>query len=216
MSLVVSGPNFGRNTGTAFSVSSGTLGAALAGSLCDVRGIAISYGHFTSSPPTLDGRKDAPPLSAEERTEAHALACKHTVSIIVQLWDRWPHDAKVQTYSINVPLCERLRAPRVCWTRVWESRHVQQYVLPNEPHDKDAQRVRPLGVSPHPVQHAEHGSYLDFRPNLARAMRPVGDEPLEEGTDAWAMCEGYIGISRLVASFEQVDGAGVAPPTCST
>ena len=41
--LVVSGPNFGRNTGTAFSVSSGTLGAALAGSLGGVRGVCLLY-----------------------------------------------------------------------------------------------------------------------------------------------------------------------------
>lgn len=212
--LVVSGPNFGRNTGTAFSVSSGTLGAALAGSLGGVHGVAISYGHFATNPPTLEPRDNVPKLSKEECTEVTALACKYCVSILQQLWDGWANDAQVQVYSINVPLCETLKVPKVCWTRIWHSQHVQQYPLPSEGRE-DAARLLPLGVPIHAVQQEANASYLDFRPNLARSMRPVGDEPLEEGTDAWAICHGYIGISRLVACFEQVRSDDVAPPTCS-
>lgn len=214
ISLVIAGPNYGRNTGSAFSVSSGTLGGALAGSLCNVRGIAISYGHFASNPPTLEPRKDVPPLTAEERTEATALACKHCVHIVEQLWARWDADACVHTYSINVPLCEHLHKPTVCWTRVWHSQHVQQYLLPSQTHLDSQQRLLPLGIPVHSVQKVKEGSYLDFQPNLARAMHPVGDEPLEEGTDVWAVCKGYIGIARFVACFEQVSSQGIAPPTC--
>ena len=215
ISLIVSGPNYGRNTGTAFSVSSGTLGGALAGALSDVRGVAISYGHFRECPPCLDGRTDAPRLTPDEETEMRMLASRHSASILAQLWEHWDADAAVEVYAMNVPLCECLREPKVVWTRIWPSRHVQQYVPPAKSHDDDSARVRPLGVSPLPVQHAEHGSYLDFRPNLARAMRPGDGEALEEGTDVWALCQGYIGISRLVASFAQVDSGGRAPPQCA-
>ncbi|PWN93085.1 sure-like protein [Acaromyces ingoldii] len=44
--LVISGPNFGRNTGTAFALGSGTVGAAMAAALSGVRAISLSYGHF--------------------------------------------------------------------------------------------------------------------------------------------------------------------------
>ncbi|WFD42128.1 hypothetical protein MPSI1_000767 [Malassezia psittaci] len=212
--LVISGPNYGRNTGTAFSVSSGTLGGALAGALSDARGIAISYGHFQRSPPTLDGRRDAPPLTAEQNRDLCREASQLTVSILKQLWENWDQDASVQVYSMNVPLCECLLRPTICWTRVWESRHVQQYVLPSKPHTDDSQRVKPLGISPVATDHAEHGAYLDFRPNLARAMQPT-DLNRNEDTDIQALSNGHIGISRLSACFAQVDSNGIPPPQVS-
>lgn len=66
--LVLSGPNFGRNTGAAFCLSSGTLGAALAASLSDVKSIALSYGHFKVVPPSIQKNIDA----SEQATNAAA------------------------------------------------------------------------------------------------------------------------------------------------
>jgi tubulin--tyrosine ligase len=46
VSLVVSGPNYGRNTTSAFAMSSGTVGAAMSASMAGVPAIALSYGIF--------------------------------------------------------------------------------------------------------------------------------------------------------------------------
>ncbi|KAF8599135.1 sure-like protein [Ceratobasidium sp. AG-I] len=42
--LVISGPNFGNNTASAFILSSGTVGAALSGAVSQKCSIAISFG----------------------------------------------------------------------------------------------------------------------------------------------------------------------------
>lgn len=46
ITLVVSGPNYGRNTSSAFALSSGTVGAAMSASMSGVPAIALSYGIF--------------------------------------------------------------------------------------------------------------------------------------------------------------------------
>lgn len=44
--LVISGPNFGRNSGTIFTTASGTIGAAIEGALCGRRAIALSFAFY--------------------------------------------------------------------------------------------------------------------------------------------------------------------------
>lgn len=68
--LVLSGPNFGRNTGAAFCLSSGTLGAALAASMSNVKAIALSYGHFSVVPATIQKTIDASPQASDAAAKA--------------------------------------------------------------------------------------------------------------------------------------------------
>ena len=224
--LVLSGPNFGRNTGAAFSVSSGTLGAALAGSLCNIRSIALSFCHFMKDPPTLEKQSlastlstktkssvvslPAPPLSPDAFAAMSHLACKYSVDICQQLLDAWDSDIHVQSYSMNVPIAETLKRPQVYWTRIWPSRHVQLYPQPSDP--DVLPRVEPLGVEPKIKDDDDDPAcaFLEFRPNLALAMCPPEPEP---GTDVWAISNGNISISRLVASFGQVEPGPRPPPT---
>ncbi|KAE8537755.1 5'/3'-nucleotidase SurE [Cryptococcus gattii VGV] len=109
--LVISGPNHGRNSSTAFALSSGTLGAALAASLSvPVPGplsspslhethmpcIAISYGVVTRPVPV----------------RVLELATETAVDVCQQLFDNWGEDKEaggtglVPIYSINIPLVE--------------------------------------------------------------------------------------------------------------
>lgn len=45
--LILSGPNYGRNTTAAFALSSGTIGGAMEGAVCGIRAIALSFAFFT-------------------------------------------------------------------------------------------------------------------------------------------------------------------------
>ncbi len=55
--LVVSGPNYGRNSTAVFALSSGTLGGALEAAICRTRAVALSYAFFSRNhdPAVIDG-----------------------------------------------------------------------------------------------------------------------------------------------------------------
>ncbi|KAF3761472.1 sure-like protein [Cryphonectria parasitica EP155] len=88
--LVVSGPNYGRNTTAVFALSSGTLGGALEAAACGKRAVALSYAFF----------------SRNHDPEIVAGASKHGVRVIEALVRQWPTDGSVDVYSVNVPLVE--------------------------------------------------------------------------------------------------------------
>ncbi|KAI7585075.1 hypothetical protein KC343_g19677, partial [Hortaea werneckii] len=60
--MVISGPNYGRNTTAVFALSSGTLGAALEASVCGYRAIALSFAFFD--------RRNLPDVVAESCQQA--------------------------------------------------------------------------------------------------------------------------------------------------
>lgn len=198
--LVLSGPNFGRNTGTAFALSSGTLGAALAASLAGVRSIAISYGHFALNPPTLADRSRAkgPGIDPVQLKELGAKANALAVELVQKLWSNWDNESDVGCYSINVPLAETILQPEVVWTRIWENRYGPLFAL---------QAAASYGTAPAPLpataptpQHSLH-----FAPNMGSLLGP---KKLTPGTDVWAILNGYISITRLRPNFMEVDHRG--------
>lgn len=87
--LVLSGPNYGRNTTAVFALSSGTLGGALEAACCGVRAVALSYAFFDR------GRHDPAVVAA---------ASRHAVRVVEALARDWPADGSVDVYSVNVPL----------------------------------------------------------------------------------------------------------------
>lgn len=119
----------GRNSSAAFSLSSGTLGAALAAALSvplpgpsdsapslhvnHIPSIAVSYGVVSRpfSPKALELSHDA------------------AVDVCNRLWNDWGYDDAdrqypVQIYSVNVPIVEDalLSENRViCWTSTWRN-----------------------------------------------------------------------------------------------
>lgn len=90
--LVVSGPNYGRNTTAVFALSSGTLGGALEAAACRYKAVALSYAFFT--------RNHDPEIVAG--------ASRHSVRVIEALVKQWPSDGSVDLYSVNVPLVEKV------------------------------------------------------------------------------------------------------------
>lgn len=97
--LVVSGPNYGRNTTAVFALSSGTLGGALEAAACRYKAVAVSYAFF----------------SRNHDLEIVSAASRHAVRVIEALVRQWPSDGSVDVYSVNVPLVEAVEERKTVW-----------------------------------------------------------------------------------------------------
>ncbi|KHN99120.1 tubulin-tyrosine ligase [Metarhizium album ARSEF 1941] len=97
--LVISGPNYGRNTTSVFALSSGTLGAALEAAVCRRKAVALSFAFFS---------RNHDPLIIEA-------ACRHGIRVIEALYRQWPADDSVDVYSVNVPLVEGVENHKTLW-----------------------------------------------------------------------------------------------------
>jgi len=237
--LVISGPNFGRNTGTAFALSSGTLGAALSGALAGVKSIAISYGHFQGdsgpklpSKSAFQGAADANsavggsssssaatanPANTTEpvKTDADAghivksppppehieqLATNLTVRIVKRLWEEW--EDGVQCYSLNVPLAWTLQEPTIYWTKMWENQYPRLFkqISAEEVEANPSKKV----LSEHDGARPTPSTYLTFAPPMGCMLAP---EQLPQGTDIWALMNGWVSVVRLTAKYSHVDAS---------
>lgn len=228
--LVISGPNFGRNTGTAFSLCSGTIGAALAASLSGVRAISLSYAHFHQISKSVEEAEKKRAAAGKQSTKwgnlpesaptevverAHELSCR----LIAKLYDEWESDVGV--YTINVPLTYHLLdegAQKVYWTRTWDSKFGPLFEL--EEQQQAQQPSDPLAASPgfssterrqsyKPSQAPAPSLALRFAPNMASMLQPLREQQSGE-TDIWAILHGHISIARLNPSY-----TAVVPPTRS-
>lgn len=232
--LVVSGPNYGRNSTAVFSLSSGTIGGAMEAAVCGVKAIALSYAFF-------DRNHDAAIITAASDLSARLIQHLHAS------WDPNTH-----LYSVNVPLVEGVGARKILWTNMlqntWRSGSCFQVV--DVPSDADAS---PADVERHIRQQEETlgkkelRSHNDLLPPSAAGSgthTPAGPphmryahkhfkwapqfkdvyesvEQSEPGNDGWAVAQGYTSVTPLRANFMHVtadkfqgeiklDGAGSA------
>lgn len=102
--VVISGPNYGRNTTALFSLSSGTIGGALEAAVCGKKAIALSY--------AFESREHDP--------EVIAAASKISQRLIEKLVTDWPED--VHLYSVNVPLVTGVAEAKIMYTDVLQNR----------------------------------------------------------------------------------------------
>ncbi|KAH8999000.1 sure-like protein [Lactarius hatsudake] len=206
--LVVSGPNLGRNTSAAFSLSSGTLGAALSSSLSQTRSIALSYGTIRRYP------------SQTLFDPAHALSTK----IIQHLWDNWGEDGgglrsgEVDLYSVNIPMIPGLLGESslpIIWTRVWRNtyhrlfkayspkqasglEHSDIQTGPDSPITTSAQAVTQTRADISPKNPTD--LLFQFSPDMS-GLIDLQPSSLPEGSDTWAIEKGWVSVSPLRASF---------------
>ncbi|KZW02412.1 sure-like protein [Exidia glandulosa HHB12029] len=188
--LVISGPNLGRNTSSAFSLSSGTIGAALSGALSNVRSIALSYGIFLKHTPR----------------ELHAPAHDLSVSIVRHLWEAWGTTAlpPAELYSINIPMIEALTGPeplKVCWTRMWHSRYGRLFA--SHPPVSSAAEQETIGSTP---EGTPEPLLFKFAPDFKGLVNPQLED-LPVGTDAWAVHSGHVSVTPLIACFAEPQDA---------
>jgi len=227
--LVVSGPNYGRNSTAVFSLSSGTIGGAMEAAVCGAKSIALSYAFF-------DRNHDAAIISA-----ASALSTK----LIQHLWDHW--DDRTQLYSVNVPLVEGVGDRKVLYTdmlqNTWKSGSCFQVVEQQQQQqqdvtttEEDAQaaessirtqeaKIARLGsqapsgdgstnTTPNPTtpqrapEHPPHARYTHKSFKWAPLFKDVYDsvEASAPGNDGWAVAQGYTSVTPLRANFMHVGG----------
>ncbi|KAH6917360.1 cytoplasm protein [Coprinopsis sp. MPI-PUGE-AT-0042] len=205
--LVISGPNLGRNTSAAFSLSSGTIGAALSSSLSRVRAIALSYGTVVHPTPTTYFQP------------AHVLGRQ----IISHLWDNWGKDSagirngEVDLYSVNIPLIEDILSEQglnIYWTTMWRNSYGRLFknIAEQQQSSSDKGTVNPAGpdaatnsaqTPAGPSQRAEESDLLfKWAPDMRGLIQPQEDE-LPVGSDGWAIHQGSVSVTPLRACFAE-------------
>ena len=186
--LVVSGPNYGRNTTAVFALSSGTLGGALEAAACRTRAIALSFAFFS--------RNHDPVIVAG--------ACRHAVRVVLALADRWPADGSVDLYSVNVPLVEDVESHKTLYTAMlqnyWRDGSCFTEVEGSvERSEEEEERIREDGEVTGGGDDEKKGGdgaerrlthrHFKWAPRFTDVYRSVDEAP--PGNDGWAVKEGY-------------------------
>jgi len=199
--LVISGPNLGRNTSSAFALSSGTIGAALSSSLSGVRSIAISYA--TVVHPTPEAFFEP----------AYALSTR----IIRHLWMNWGADdgglrnSEVDLYNVNIPLIKEILSEEglpVCWTHMWRNSYGRlfQEISATQPESEvhsmwpDSLSTLPEKIDDLPQTSNHKRLAFKFCPEMKGLISP-SLSALPVGSDGWAMHKGWASVTPLRASF---------------
>ncbi|KAJ8522523.1 hypothetical protein ONZ45_g899 [Pleurotus djamor] len=211
--LVISGPNLGRNTSAAFALSSGTIGAALASSLSQIRSIALSYGTVIHPTPSTFFEP------------AHVLGA----NIIRYLWLNWGSDeaglrnGEVDLYSVNIPLIDGLLSDEgltVSWTHMWRNSYGRLFKQVHPTSDGPKQPVDSsvpdqLSTTAQSLEGSKSASGLAYKfgPDMRGLITPNPDS-LPVGSDGWALQKGWVSVTPLRASFaEPVTGLSVTEET---
>ncbi|PHH59812.1 hypothetical protein CDD81_2551 [Ophiocordyceps australis] len=204
--LVLSGPNYGRNTSSVFALSSGTVGAALEAAICRRRSIALSFAFFS---------RNHDPVVIEA-------ACRHSIRVIDALCRRWPSDGSVDLYSVNVPLVEDVESRRTLYTDMlqnyWRGDScfqeidgetgdaTQEEARIREGPAGEAQGARPAGGNGLNGPRAGHThKHFKWAPRLTDVFQSVQESA--PGNDGRTVMDGDTSVTPLKCNFAQAQGA---------
>lgn len=183
--LVVSGPNFGRNSTSLFSLSSGTIGGAMEAACCGFKSIALSFAF------------DREVRYNREYIEA---ACRLGARLSEHLGQNW--DEGTDLYNVNIPLGPDVENGKVYWTSVlqnwWRSgpsyRPIEEGSENAGAADDEAKlrgkegsrAANEAAQATKPAEFSRH-EHRDFKwvPSFADIHNSVKDA--EAGTDGWAI-----------------------------
>ncbi|KAG2224012.1 hypothetical protein INT45_009598 [Circinella minor] len=197
--LVIGGPNFGRNTSTVYTLSSGTIGAALEAVVCKQKALALSFAIFSRD----FGRKEIEG------------SCEMAVDVIKQLHqvNQWPENG---LFNINIPLSVekrpvyltqfhkmhygRLFKPLDDKYKKTDSGKSASTIITNPTTTGTKEEESPEYAARKEAEGQESGRLVfHFAPDYKSIVFPT-DAP--EGTDAWAMHKRYVSVTPMVASYE--------------
>lgn len=189
--VIVSGPNYGRNTTAVFALSSGTLGAALEGATMGKKSIAVSY--------AFDSRDHDP--------QVIAAASRVSTKLIEKFVNEWPED--VHVYSINVPLREGVEDQLITYTDMIQNKWTSGSsfkVLKEDASDKnpDTEELKIRdgkssagSANGETTTHREHVTF-QWAPNFA----DVRDASMNAGKgDGWHVLQGHVTVTPIRANF---------------
>lgn len=187
--IVVSGPNYGRNTTAVFALSSGTLGAAMEGATMGKKSIALSY--------AFDSRDHDPNIIAA--------ASRVSTKLIEKFFQEWPED--VHLYSINVPLHKNVENGLITYTDMIQNRWtsgssftVLKEGASNADPNVEEHKIRdPEGTNEvkNPPGQRDHVTFK-WSPNFS----DVRAASLEAGRgDGWHILQGHITVTPLRANY---------------
>ncbi|KAM0756167.1 sure-like protein [Meredithblackwellia eburnea MCA 4105] len=215
--MCIAGPNFGRNTSTAFALSSGTIGSALSAALTGLPSIALSLGLMTGYKPPPQNLVDG--------------AVKAACSVVKQLWEMgWGEGAdKVDVYTVNVPILPSVLAPggpEIQWTTMARTQYQRLFKsIAKAPEAKPAfsgdgeDDGGPAAIPENPdetvrVPQDKEGDCVRFRdehntrplkfifsPDIGPLVNP-NENSLVEGTDSHTLHSGAISVTPIRAAFE--------------
>ncbi|KAI0434239.1 survival protein sure-like phosphatase/nucleotidase [Xylaria sp. FL1042] len=209
--LVVSGPNFGRNSTALFALSSGTLGAAMEAAVCRRRAIALSYAHFKDR----QDPKDPAIIGA---------ATRHSVRVIEALAAQWPADGSVDLYTVNVALLPGLESRRTIFTPMlqnyWGDGGTCFTEVEGSVGDEEEEEERIRGSETSAKSRTTNGAKIEegenedgggnkglihrhfkWKPRFEDVYRSVEEAP--PGNDGWVVKEGHTSVTPMKANFWQ-------------
>ncbi|KAH8423878.1 putative acid phosphatase [Aspergillus melleus] len=199
--LVVSGPNYGRNTTSLFAMSSGTIGGAMEAAACGKRAVALSY--------AFSSRDHDPVVIAE--------ASGHSVRLIEYLAKNWVDG--VDLYSVNVPLEPGVSQNKIFYTEMLDNRwksgscfqavdaavsdrnpNLREHEVRNQGGKSDAQLTEGAPAQRSRIQH----KHFQWAPNFSDVYKSV--EESQPGNDGWTVKEGMTSVTPLKVNFMHAPG----------
>ena len=188
--LVVSGPNYGRNSTALFSLSSGTIGGAMEAAVCRKKAIALSYAFYS---------RDHDPMLI-------AGASRLSVKLIEHLYNRWDQD--VDLYTINVPLIEGVEKHKILYANTlqnyWSSGSSFQEIDATSDEDevkpgKEEKDIRSQlvpsnnGIGSTATRHRH--KHFKWTPKFTDIHKSIEENP--PGNDGWALTQGFTRYNTL-------------------
>ncbi|ROW13471.1 hypothetical protein VPNG_04449 [Cytospora leucostoma] len=198
--LVVSGPNYGRNTTAVFALSSGTLGGALEAAACRYKAVAVSYAFF----------------SRNHDLEIVSAASRHAVRVIEALVKQWPSDGSVDVYSVNVPLVEAVEERKTVWAGLLQNYWIKgmsafeavDAVDVDEEDEEEKIREGAHGEAAQPTVEGQGNEeskkghehkHFKWAPSLGEVMKAVDSAPSD--SDGRVIRDGFTSVTALKANF---------------
>lgn len=187
--LVISGPNYGRNSTALFSLSSGTIGGAMEAASNRKKAIALSYAFYS--------RDHDPTIIAG--------ASRLSVKLIEHLYNNWGEN--VDLYAINMPLVEGVEHNKIMYTdtlqNYWSSGSSFQEIEPTDEEVNPDQRESEIrkkeengSTSGAPDSSSRHTHrHFKWAPKFADIAKSIDEHP--PGNDGWAISKGYTRLASI-------------------
>lgn len=200
--LVISGPNYGRNTSSLFALSSGTMGAAMEATQCGYKAIALSFAFYD--------RSNLPDVVAESCAQALRI-CEWLAANA-----KW---GESRLYSVNVPVKKGVMQKKISWTKVLQNswgkgacfQELPQQGAVDDAATEEAKLRRQesdaeggSGGAATPGNGKWQHRHFKWAPRFTDVHDAV--KKAGPGYDGWVVNEGETSVTALVANFVHADG----------